>query len=506
MKFGGPYSAGWGNPESCLTRFEATRVGGFIRLVVQARSDIPEAWYEVTRNSKHIDFIYLRPSEVRALSIPCEAGYSKQALAVVRCGPVPVSVQRAARWYDGQTSLRASHWWKWTPDIVGSYDADGESVLSAWTLTGLSYHLTQRVTGKVTRGTLRVEITVDGTDVDVEVYKGQTLLASGSGSVDGSVPLAGELSGAVTVAAGAATATETLEIRWPASMQVKRGLTNPPSAVVASVPFEGADSRLWTEPSDLTAGATYYYRFAAVSDTGEAGSDSATVTIALAAPPVAPSGLAYDSGNAAETVLSFAPSTTAGATYHVYLQNPGAEYMPETPCEAVVDAEEGTITLPEVTGYPGLARVLVRAVAGGVEERVGASVALEYAADGAYVASRPNDPTIRKIAVSSGRTITVYGSYPTAGEKGLAASLGIYTKQPGGAYGALVASANLGTAWNAVKDAAVNATLAANGHWWVKLVARTAGGVESESYDEELVFVSDADPANVQPDGFNSRG
>jgi hypothetical protein len=503
MKFGSPWSAGWGNPESCLTRLDAERIGGRIKLTVQARSDIPAAWYEVSRNSKHIDYVYLTPGELRTMNVPCEAGFSRQAIAVLRCGPVAVSMQRAARWYDGQTSRRATHWWTWNPEIAGSYDANGETALTGWTLTGLHYNLTQRVTGKATRGTLRVEMTVDGTAVDLEVYKGTTLLASGSGTVDGSVTLAGTLSGSVTVAADAATSTETLEIRWPASMRVKRGLTDPPSSVVATVAFDGTDGMLWTEPSDLTAGATYYYRFAAVSDTGEAGADSATVTIALVGPPVAPSGLAYLSGDADETVLVFLPSSTEGATHNVYLQQPGVEAMPETPCAAVVG--EGTITLPAITGT-GVARVLVRAVAGGVEDRVGASLALEYAADGAYVAPRPNDPTIRKIAVASGRTVTVYGSYPTIGEKGLAASLGIYTKQPGGAYGALVASANLGTAWNGVKEASVNTTLASNGRWWVKLVALTAGGVESDSYAEELVFVSDADPANVQPDGFNSRG
>ncbi len=509
MKFGSPYSAGWGNPENCLSLLTVERVAARMRVTMKSRSDIPAGFYEVCRNSKHIEYVYLQPSETRIINIPCEAGFSRQAVAVVRCGPVAAPVIRAARWWDGLTSRRSSHWWSWTPEVLGSYDADGETVLSSWSLTGLRYNLTNRVTGQITRGTLRVEITVDGTDVDIEVYQGSEVLASGSGSVDGTVTLTGTLAGSVAVGADAVTATETLDIRWPDSMQVKRGVADPPTAVVATVAFDGTDETIWTEPSDLTAGTTYYYRFAAISDTGETGADSASVAITIEAPPAAASNLAYSSGDDAETVLTFTPSTTDGATYNVYLQQPGDEAMPETPCAATIDIPEedpATITLPAITG-PGVARVLVRAVDGGAEERVGVSIDLEYAEGGAYVAPRPNAPTIRKVAITSGLTITVHGSYPTAGEKGAGATLGIYVKQPGGAYGSLVASAALGAEWNGVKEAAVSYTLPSNGRWWVKLVALTAGGVvESEGSAEELVYVSDSTPANVQPDGYNSRG
>jgi hypothetical protein len=362
----------------------------------------------------------------------------------------------------------------------------------------------------LTRGTLRVELTVSGSDVTVDLYRGGTKLATGDGTVGGSVTLTAEggsgLSGSVTVAGGAATKTETLTARWPYSMKVKRGTSDPPTVVVETVLFEGGDRHTWTEPEDLTAGETYYYRYVPVSDTGTDGTESASASYTLPGPPVSPEDLAYDSGNAAETVLSFTPSTTPASTHNVYLQQPGDEAMPLEPeSGAVVDGS--SITLPAITGYAGTARVLVRAVKSGVEDANGEILELEYDGAGDYVSPRPNAPTVRGYSVASGLSASLLGVYPTTDEKAVATKLNAYVKAPGGSYpGSPDATAALGTAYDGVKEATVAVTLASAGVWWIKVTAATAGDVESEGYDEFMVVGSETVPGAVSPDGWATRG
>ena len=508
MKFGSCFGA-FGAPENCLERLECEVAGGAISVYLKVRATKPlAAWYEVLRNSKHIRFLYLQPGEVARFTIPAE-GSGKQAVAVLHCGHAPHTMRRAARWYDSMTSLRTTHIIQWTPQLAGSVDVDtGETKLSAWSLTGLTYGLTQRVENWATRGSLSVEVTVTGSDVTIDLYSGSQRVATGTGTVGGSVTLSADngsgLSGSVTVAAGTTTRDELLSVRWPQSVQVKRSSSSPPSSVVATVTFNAADSVTWTEPADLTAGQTYYYAFAFVSDTGVTGSDTSPVAKTIPAPPVSPSDLAYSSGTYAACVLSFTESTTPSATHNCYIQQPSDSVMPTEPDAGAVFAAD-QVTLP-VMEYPGTAQVLVRAVKAGVEEANGTRLSVEFDGSGNYVAPRPNSPAVRYYSAASGLAVTVKGAYPTAGEKGTATKLNLRYKVPGGSYGSIVATAALSVASNGLKVADLAYTLPGAGYYWLKVTAATAADLESEAGAEVLVLVESANPAAVTADSYVARG
>ena len=84
--------------------------------------------------------------------------------------------------------------------------------------------------------------------------------------------------------------------------------------------------------------------------------------------PAPPTNLAYASGNAAATVLSFTPSATGGATYRAYLADAIDGVMNLNDIQATALAGANSITLPAITGYPGIAYAIVRAASGGIEE------------------------------------------------------------------------------------------------------------------------------------------
>jgi hypothetical protein len=321
----------------------------------------------------------------------------------------------------------------------------------------------------------------------------------------------------VTVASDAITCTEILHITYPASMKVKRGTVNPPTSVVASVPFNGEDETAWTEPADLTPATSYFYTFTPVSETGQDGTESSVVTVTLAGAPEPPTGLEYLSGDASSCTLRFTPSTTQGVTYRVYRQNASDDVMPTDPAEATITPVGEYVHATIATDYPGTAYVIVRAVKNGTEDRNAEVLALEFNAGGERIAPRPNAPTIRQVDVTDGRTVKVTAAYPVTGEKGTATHIHLYVDSTREAESSSSSSGGewtcqpdaldtLGSEWNGVREATPTITLGSNGFHTVRIYAATAEGVESVGYAEERIYVSNAQPAAVLPDGWTSRG
>lgn len=381
------------------------------------------------------------------------------------------------------------------------------------------------------------------------------------------------VAGHVTVSPAVASVSgAALYARWPAAAKIRRGASTPPAEVVAVACFRGQEGVRWTEPSELAAG-TYYYRLTAVSDTGEDGAESDVVSVTLSGAPRPPTGLAYLEGGAADTVLQFLSSPTEGAAYRAYLQPPGAAPLnlddapcatasshplwlaghayvlgemvapsvwngrryectcagttgpsapawPLTPGATVADGSvEWTcrayqMALPAVTGCPGVARVLLRAVKDGVEERNLDSLELEYDAGGDYVPPRPNVPGLdtRRLSVADGLTLTVRGVYSSQGQRGGATELRMFTRPLGGAYDYAepVATAALSAVGpNGLQTATLIHAFSAAGWRYVRLLAATAAGTLSDpaGAPEALVYVSTAAaPAPVEFSAWASRG
>lgn len=357
---------------------------------------------------------------------------------------------------------------------------------------------------------------VAGSMATVTLKRYGSVVASGTVSAPGTCTLDEQndsgISGTVAVGASPTDVTgAALHVRFPQSLRVLRDQTDPPTTIRETVAFNRSDQGVWTEPEDLDPG-TYYYRAEYVSDTGDEGAETATSTVTIPGPPEPPTNLAYSSGNAAATVLSFTPSPTSGATYRAYLMQPGGTAINFADPAATAPAGSTSITLPAISGYPGTAYVVVRAVsAGGVEEVNGEVLALEYDASGNYVAPRPNTPAIRDWSVTAGNTLQVTASYDPTDEAGTATQVHLCTRTPSGSYDwtnpDATASLSISPLHPEAKTASLQVTGLADGWHYVAVKAATAAGVQSaDASDEVLIYVDATDLSAPAVDIDVSRG
>ena len=521
MRLSSPFSAGLGSPENmveyCLPELSADQTS--VRLRFKPRAGWGDAFFAVFMDARQVAHLWC--PEGAEQSVRCAlpwgtASASFLALRVGRSADPSLDLRRVARTFETD-SRKVSLDLPFVPEILGAVKGEDDWLwCDNWALTGLDFlrNVTPLKPFK-TRAYLDLDLAVQSGNVTVTLSKAGVAVASGTGAVGGTVTLGEEndsgLSGSVDVdAAVEATAAARLYVRWPARIEVLRGLSNPPTAVVAHVAFNGQDLRRWTEPSDLLPG-TYRYFARAVSDTGENGMLADLGDFVIPDVPAAPSGLAYLSGNAAATVLQFTPSPTAGATYRAYLEQIGGEFVDLDNIAATASAGATQITLPAITGYPGVARVVLRAVKAGLEERNLDTLALEYDAAGAFIPPRPNPTGLIEAteSIADGLTLDVVATYDPAREKGVATHVHLYKRTPGGSCGGSPdASGNLVQAANGLKEAALILTFGAVGWYYVQARAATATNVESPAADcpEYLVYVQDSAPAAPDVEGSVSRG
>jgi hypothetical protein len=228
------------------------------------------------------------------------------------------------------------------------------------------------------------------------------------------------------------------------------------------------------------------------------GSQSASLSIATITRPKPPTNLAYSSGNAAATILSFTPSQTGGATYRAYLATAIGGVMNLNDIKATASAGASTVTLPAITGYPGTVYAIVRAVAGGIEERNLNIIALEYDAAGNFVPARPNSPAIQleSLAITAGRTISVKGIYNSDHQVAAPTSLQLFSRTPSGSYNFSTPIGSGGTLASSgvkgIQSGTVTYTFPSDGYFYLTMLAVTPSGTQSlpSNAQEVLILVS----------------
>ena len=497
MIYGANITSGFGDHEQHVKslRFVASESGFGWRIYFTPSTGFGDAWYGVYRNADLVSLAYA-PADTEVFgAIQSARGDTTSNIAVLRHGtghgsPMP----HIARIFDA-ASPRASLRWQWASDVIGCEVSDGTeyAYLSGWALTGLSAQTISK--SGATRGYLGCSIVVAAGTATVTISRGGVDVASGSSAVDATLTLTeingSGIAGTVDVAALADTsAGMVIRIRWPEYAAILRDETSPPTTEVDTVRFAWADSAAWSESDDMDAG-TYYYAVSSYSDTGVAGAATSPATITISAAPEPPTGLAYASGDASATTLSFVPSTTDGAAYNLYLQEPDQSYMDiETPAAtAIADAE--SIALPAISGYAGYAFAWLRAVHDGIEEQLGARVRLEYDADGAIVLARPNLAHVESVS-SIGTTVTAVAVVDTRNEAGLAASARVFSRVPGGSFdrASPVDTEELSASMGELKSATMTWTSAAG---WIELAADAvteAGGQSADTGNIVRHYVS----------------
>lgn len=512
MRYGSPYGAGYGSPDNCISYVEAIPQNGNTSIAVAftPRTNWGNAYWGIYRNGRLFRNVWAAEGSITPpVYVPNDPGSTLTSIVLLRIGHLAdptFDISPVAREYDSLTSPRVTLRWNWTPEIIGSPDDGGVS--SSWVLNGLTRAAMRTVPAHPTWTVLDWSIAVSGPNATVTVYNGNSLpLASGTGTFPGTITLtqlnSSGISGSVALSAGAVNLTATLNARWFSDMLVRRDVSNPPSPIVATVPFNFKDTDNWTEPANLTPG-TYYYRTTPQTDTGENGTNSTVLTAVVPGPPNPPTNLAYQSGNAAATVLSFTASGTAGVTYRAYLEQPGAGFMNMNDIAATAGIGATTITLPAITGYAGTAYVTLRAVNAGVEDKNKTMLALEYDGSGNFVPARPNTPFIdvSSLAITSGLNLSIVGRYNSNRQKGVATQLQLFTRTPTGSYNfaSPAATASLSATNPPYSNATLNYTFLSSGYYYITIMAATAGGTQSAiQATEMLVYVSTSTPANVDP-------
>lgn len=511
MKFGAPFSAGFGSPENWLTSLKVEALNTRIRVEF-----IPSyaGWYGTYVDSRQQAMRYCEAAERVVQYVPADASVSRQMVSVIRAGAAGVGVSRSARWYDSQTSRRSTLDWKWSYEVLNSIDVNGATKLSAWSVNYLTWALVSPVNSSTCRGYLDVIITVSGGNVTISLQRQGYTLASGACAVGDICYLDavnGDVTAQVTTDPTIATGTEQLFIRYPESMKILRGTIDPPTVIVATVPFVGEElDGSFTEASDLVPSKRYYYRIRTYSDTGELGVVSPSIVVDISGPPAPAADLALDSSSSnwpvsIDCVFTFTESITPGVEYKLYLQSPSDPYINWNdvyPC--VFGSGTFSTSLPATAGTFKL--VLRTNLIGGIQEFIGTDLEVEFDGTGAFIPPRPNTPTIMKSTITGGLTVAINTSYDPSREVGVATHIHLYYKAVGGAYNPVPDASDNLVSEGYSKVAAPSVEVPATGWYWFKVVAATAGNVEDSTGDERLIYVSDSATAAPLADGVPTRG
>ncbi len=526
MRFGSPWSAGWGSPENhflyTIPDLSGMAASGntYLPFRFKLRSGLDNAFVGLYRNAQFVKNVFVPAnSEYNAIT---DVPWGSQSMSVMplrlgHLGDPSYADEKVVRVYEAVENACVTLQFSFVPKIVVPPLSDG-GFTSNWNLTGLQQGLnTALVQGHPAWGRLSLNLAVAAGNVTVTLSSSGTPVASGTAAIGGApftVTLAAQnnsgISGSVTVSNTVSNISNgTLDIRWPSSIQILRDTFDPPTTVRDTNAFNGISTIRWTESSDLAAG-TYYYRTQPISDTGIAGIQSASVPITTIGRPAPPTNLAYASGNAAATVLNFTPSTTPGATYRAYLATAIGGVLNLNDIQATAIANATAITLPPLSGYPGTTYVVLRAVLAGVEERNLYILPLEFNSAGAFVPARPNSPGIQleTILITSGRSIQIKALYNTDHQTAVATSLQLFTRTPGTSYDfttpAATASLNPGGT-PGLQTATFNYTFPADSYYYLTGLAVTAAGTQSPSANAQEILIYASTDTLPAPTGLTAQ-
>ena len=494
---------------------EVSSSGLAARVTFTPASGYGNRYFAIYLNAKKVASVYVAEGDSADVSVPFSAGTA---------GDVSVYAEDCGGWdspyynpnwgaleLESDTSGIIRFRWaaRWTLHERG--DSGGQ--LANWSLSGLKrFSNIQPVDDWPTRGRLGVVLYDTAGTRTLELYNGNTKVASGTLVGDGALTLSEANDSGVTGSVDVVYSADItlaqgviIEARWPASYQLHystSALTFPRTP--EKTLNDGGNRNVFVSVSDILSAGTYNVAVLAVSDTGVADSaTTATGTVVIKGPPAPPGQPAYSSGDISATVITWADSATAGVTYNVYDSDLDGVIDLDTP---VATGATSPYTLPSKSGQePGTRRVLVRAVLSGVEEKNIQWLKIEYDSLGARVSARPNTPTVHDVSVSSGRTISVEGVYDAAGEEGTATELQLFVWADGSSadYTTPSDTATLSAALGTIKTATMTYTPAADGWYYVGIRAATADGTQDTNTESILVYLSSADPADV--DDFEAK-
>lgn len=498
MRYGTPFSAGYGSPGcACLVQLERDANGLSILATITPATGCGDALFGVYLNAQWFGNYTIAEGESKIVRLPMRQ--SNNSIYVYRWGHGDSQYSHVSigQYDDTLDARRVTLSWPWLPAFRGPLLASGALDTDAdnWTLTSPSVTALALLSGQ--RYYAPYSVTVSGGVASVLVGSVAVPLASGSGAVGTTITLSGTLSGTVDISSGCASHAGQLFWHFPSAMNIIRGTSNPPSAVVATKAFDQTDNTQWTEPADLAAG-TYFYALQSVSAEGEPSAQSSAIEEDISVAPAPPTSLHYVSSGGGSASVAWTASVTPGATYTVYTDaaHPGSLQAVTTTA-----GTSASVSVPS----DGTVNVLVRATDGVLEESNGNMLALTFVG-GVYQAAQPNIPSIGAGTVSetNGRTLSVQALYDASGEAAAGVTAQLFTRAPGGSYtlaspDATGTLAALSSQW---KAATLSYTFPSDGYFFVALCVATTSGVQGPLCAEVEIYVN-ATPAAAP--GFTAR-
>jgi len=304
------------------------------------------------------------------------------------------------------------------PDFL-TYGASGQ--FANWSITGLKRFQNCSPQAYVSNwGKLQLTMSTDGGVHTVTLKAGSMTVMEGSRTGDGEVTLAEQnssgASGTVdlTYSGDIASGAE-LIARWPIRYEIHyqegSAWTAPdfPRTPSDDTVYDDGYSNDFPYVSAALAAGTWHVVVHSVDEnenetTGIAGGGDQVVIVTV---PDEPTALAYSSGDAAATVISWT-SPDAGYTYNIY-ESGETGILDLITASTTHAGGSGTLTktLAAITAtWTGVRQVLVRSVVGGVEDGNGEVIEIEYV-NGVVVSARPPAPALAENITLSGRTITI---------------------------------------------------------------------------------------------------
>lgn len=376
--------------------------------------------------------------------------------------------------------------------------SDG-SQLTNWTAAGLvRFRNCAPHPNRPQWGVLDLSLTDSGGTRTVTLSLDGVTVATGSIVGDGTCTLAeNNGSGASFTVDVAYTTDKTsaqLVARWPASYPVHHQITD--AFIGGDFPrdpegriYDDGYANAFRYVSDRQTAGTHYVIPRQTDDAGNesANTDGGGTTVALNTPPEPPGfpAILTPVVDVAQPYVQWEASATAGATYNIYdSTDTGFLDATGTPTYTHVSGS-GTLSeqLDAVPAFTGTRYLLVRAVNGGVEEKNGQILFVEFDS-GNVVLPRPNAPQLRQVSIS-GREITVTYTIDANEQDVAPATVEIFLFDPEGSpsYASADASAAVPTAIGGVYTGTIAVTAGGDVIKKVAIRSVSAGSVQSNNTD-----------------------
>ena len=497
MIWGFPYTLPYGDHDEMISDLDAADIGGGVRVKFRSSSGVAQYYRLVLDGIPQGIPVYLSSGASGQLVGLYQAQSSSHVVSVCPQGDhnspdIDLSAQ-----YRPWASGHSKYFYAEIAPALQCFSDGVGGQLTAWSMTGFARFVNcAPVALRTNWGYCTVTLSDVAGVRSVQLELNGTVLASGDITGDGTCTVAAVssgVSGTVTVAyTGGATGV--LYSVWPAKYAIHYAGTGFTGASFPRTPEaylydDGTNTgKFW---SPILSGGQYWIVAHTVDDSQNesTGLMSGGATITIAAPPWHVTGLAYVTGNSSASQITWDANSTGTTPTGFYIYDSlsgGSGADLSTPTQTTGDSG---ITLTGIsTGYSGYRYVIVRGVAGGVDDGNGEPLSIEYSG-GLVVLPRPPSVGVGRDIEVSGRVLRVRLSVNLSDGETTPTYLELYAWPAASGTGGVDYSSPIATGTVSTGTQRVGADLivtlsgsvASDGEYYYSVRSRNSGGTFSPS-------------------------